>query len=375
MALFTKFRTAEPAQEIQTPYVAEIERLLVDITPDAPSGEINLRLDPAFADLEIKIKGTPERELGGKIVQEAVPPNWRQVQSAAFTLLSRAHDLRVAMFLMRALVHTHGLSGLYTGLELLLGFIEGYWDTLYPRLDPADNNDPTERINILWELSEGPDIMEPLRQAALFSPPPPMAPITLRDLQIATGKIGVKEEEKNSVPGLQVIEAAVKDCQKKDLEASRQATRQSMIDLQHLESLLADKVGSDQAPDFKKLKTVLEEIAAFFDKHIPDRPPTKKTGNHPPLPVENFGRTDSAAADLRQGNRSMQTINSRKDVVRVLDQICSYYDQNEPASPVPLLLKRARQLVEKNFVEIVQDLAPEAAGQLKTLFGGFPEEK
>ena len=70
----------------------------------------------------------------------------------------------------------------------------------------------------------------------------------------------------------------------------------------------------------------------------------------------------------------MELINSRKDVIRVLDQICSYYDQNEPASPVPLLLKRARKLVEKNFIEIVEDLVPDSAAQIKKLIGGVTED-
>jgi type VI secretion system protein ImpA len=81
-----------------------------------------------------------------------------------------------------------------------------------------------------------------------------------------------------------------------------------------------------------------------------------------------------AAADPMQTDGSMETITSRKDVLYLLDQICAYYEQHEPASPVPLLLKRAHQLVEKNFVEIVQDLAPQAADQIKSIFGDYPND-
>jgi type VI secretion system protein ImpA len=71
----------------------------------------------------------------------------------------------------------------------------------------------------------------------------------------------------------------------------------------------------------------------------------------------------------------MEMISNRNDVIYLLDQICLYYDQHEPASPVPLLLKRARQLVEKNFFEIVQDLVPDSAGQIMALIGGATDEK
>jgi type VI secretion system protein ImpA len=61
-------------------------------------------------------------------------------------------------------------------------------------------------------------------------------------------------------------------------------------------------------------------------------------------------------------------------VIRLLDKICKYYEHFEPGSPVPLLLKRARQLVEKNFIEIIQDLAPDSAGKIKSLIAGDDKE-
>ena len=48
------------------------------------------------------------------------------------------------------------------------------------------------------------------------------------------------------------------------------------------------------------------------------------------------------------------------------------YEQYEPASPVPLLLKRAMGLVEKDFLTIMEDLAPESVSQIK-LIGGIKD--
>jgi len=377
MGLFKKSKAAEPGdQPIRIPYVVDIERFLVDIDSDAPSGVEDLSGDPAFIDLEIKIQGTPEREFGGKIVQEAKEPSWPKIQRAAISLLTRAHDLRVAMFLIRAMLHTHGLPGLYTGLELLIGFIDGYWDTLYPQLDPADNNDPTERTNILWALSEGPEIIDPLKNASLCSPQP-MIRIALRDIHIANGKIALKEEDKKSALSLPMIEKAFKDCDGKDLELTREAIDQSMDSLKRLERLVEEKVGANQAPDYKKLKSVLRDMAAFFEKYLPERAlPKQSQHNRRPAArhADDTGLDEPITSDNMQTERSMESITSRKDVVHLLDQICAYYDQNEPASPVPLLLKRARQLVEKNFIEVVHDLVPQAADQIKSLFGDYPDD-
>jgi len=66
-------------------------------------------------------------------------------------------------------------------------------------------------------------------------------------------------------------------------------------------------------------------------------------------------------------------IASRDDVLAALDEICKFYKQREPASPVPWLLKRARRLVKMNFMEIMNELTPDALAQLKVITG--PDEE
>jgi type VI secretion system protein ImpA len=60
---------------------------------------------------------------------------------------------------------------------------------------------------------------------------------------------------------------------------------------------------------------------------------------------------------------------TRADVVATLDRVCDYYARHEPSSPVPLLLKRARGLVDKSFVDLLGELAPEGLAQLTQVIG------
>jgi type VI secretion system protein ImpA len=66
-------------------------------------------------------------------------------------------------------------------------------------------------------------------------------------------------------------------------------------------------------------------------------------------------------------------IGSRADVVRQLERVCGWYARHEPASPVPLLLQRAIGLVDKNFTELLRELAPDGLGQLAQVSGVRPE--
>lgn len=60
--------------------------------------------------------------------------------------------------------------------------------------------------------------------------------------------------------------------------------------------------------------------------------------------------------------------------MRMLDKICDYFERYEPSSPVPFLLKRAKKLVTKDFMAILNDLAPGGAEQATLIFGLQGEE-
>jgi len=81
--------------------------------------------------------------------------------------------------------------------------------------------------------------------------------------------------------------------------------------------------------------------------------------------------TDGAPAPARLTGE----IRSREDVILALDKICQYYDRYEPSSPLPLLLKRAKRLANKTFLEIVKDLTPDALAQIQALGGVEPESE
>lgn len=51
-------------------------------------------------------------------------------------------------------------------------------------------------------------------------------------------------------------------------------------------------------------------------------------------------------------------INSRLDVGAQICGVIEYYRQNEPASPIPILLRRANEYLEKDFNAIVAELLP-----------------
>lgn len=87
------------------------------------------------------------------------------------------------------------------------------------------------------------------------------------------------------------------------------------------------------------------------------------------MSATNEGSAASALAPAVPGE-----IRSREDAVRALERICEYIERTEPANPAPLFIRRGQRLMTKNFVEIMQDLAPDSLGQIKQITGFDPKK-
>lgn len=53
----------------------------------------------------------------------------------------------------------------------------------------------------------------------------------------------------------------------------------------------------------------------------------------------------------------------------MLDAVCAYLEEAEPANPAPLLIRRARQMIGKDFVSILKEIAPDGLHQVEMIAG------
>jgi len=351
--------------------VIDMDALLQDIEADFPSGHQDLEYDPAFIALEQMAAGTPEKRVGDKVVEERRDPPWRDVKAAALTLLERTHDLRVVMVLLRALLHTDRLPGLRDGLELLGAMIERYWATIYPQLDPDDNNDPTQRVNILMTLCDRELMLLSLMDAPLCSSRT-VGTFNLRDIYLATGKITMSGEEGAKVASTATINAAFQDTAAEELKTTATAIVESLECVTRVETFLTELLGSSDAPHFAEIRQVLHDMNAAVGKYQASEGTAREHGmetSAEPQADAPVSRNAANSSTSTTRGKSMEEITNRQDIINLLEKICAYYEQNEPASPVPLLLKRAMGLVEKDFLTIMGDLAPDSLAQIKLISG------
>lgn len=335
---------------------------LAPLGDDAPCGT-DLEYDADFMALDRAAAPRAERAIGDS-VKAAEDPEWDKVIGLANSLFERTRDLRVATHLSTAWLRTEGLSGLSRGLALVRGLLENYWDTVHPQLDAEDDDDPTARVNAVVPLGDPLAVLAYLRTTP-FVASPRIGRFSLRDLRIAQGTLKVAgNEDGEGLPSLTDIEACCLDCDIDQLSASLEAASQILDHGKAIDSLFNERVGT-LGPDLKALLSDAYELKKFLDSQVARRAPADGADE------EAVGVDDSGAPVAAAGGVAVAAgrIQSPEDVRRRLDELCDYYAKYEPASPVPILLRRAQRLVGLSFAELMQDLAPGGLSELRVISG------
>jgi type VI secretion system protein ImpA len=336
--------------------------LLTPVDQESPAGP-DLEYDPEFLALERAAVAKPERVMGDEI-KAAEEPDWDVVAEKARGLLERSRDLRVAVHLATASLRISGLSGWASGLGLIRGLLENFWDSVHPQLDAEDDNDPTARVNAVASISDA--------QGALgyfvttpFVQSPRLGRFSLRELRIANGELKVSgpADGQSALPSMTEIEACCLDCDEAELAGAAAAVATILEHAGAIDRIFTEQVGT-AGPELKPLLADAGELKKFLDQQIAKRSPQG----------EEAGEGGEAAGDgAAPGAAGNGRINGPQDVIRRIEELCAYYDRAEPSSPVPLLLRRAQRLVGRNFADLLKDLAPGGMSELQVISGQTEE--
>jgi len=356
------------------PNVLDNEALLGAVSADEPCGP-NLEYDPSFLELERVAKGKPEVQYGSTITP-AEPPDWKQVRALCLQLLENSRDLRVAVFLTRALLALQGIRGFAAGVHLIELFLAERWDSVHPQLDPDDDNDPTVRINTLSALCEASTVLKDLRSAWLITSRA-HGRFALRDIEIATGEAEAPAGE--TPVALSLIVGAFTEADPEEIQRTFAALELSYDSITRIDSILSERVGASQSLDLRDLSKMLKRARIFFLERLAQ---SAEGAGLTDIIEEDGGYADNNSMVQTGGNARPRAsakpisgeISSRDDAIRMLDKICAYYTEHEPASPVPLLLLRAQRLAKMSFLELMRDMAPDSLSQIYAISGSPPEQ-
>jgi type VI secretion system protein ImpA len=327
----------------------EIESLIEAVSAEAPCGA-DLEYTPALAGLDAY-------RLFGSDTPLAADTDWRAIRDQSLAALAQSHDLRLLAHLAAALVRIEGLNTFCKVVAVADRWLGDHWDHVFPRID----EDAILRRNALNSFADRMAIVDAVRRTPVVSHRQ-LGSFSLRDLELASGQLTPTEADANA-PGKAQIDATLAGTPPEELAALSGTLQAAMGSLRNIVATMQTRSGFESAPDFDGLLRPLSRIDKLLTEHMP----AAAAANQPAQ-----GSAGEGAPAMSTG--PVTDIKSRQDAIRALDAVSAFFRSHEPSSPVPLFVERAKRLISKSFMEVLEDVAPEALSQAQ-LIGGIKNDE
>lgn len=319
----------------------DVEALLQPVSDDAPGGE-DLYGDPQRTEIELAFE------------PDAEEVDWRRIVSLIEDQAGRTKDVWLGIYLARAGVKMGRLDTALAGTEFLAGMFERYWDTMHPALDDLGfqgRKGPCESLTRIGEF------IGPLRRTTLITHPR-LGSYTGEDLQRF-------DEEGDAADGFGMFRAAVAETDEADIQAALASLDAMRAAVKRADAVLVAQADGDTGTDFTPTYDAIDAIRRALAPYAgSDADEASELAE---------GEVDAGGAG--GGQRIAGRVESRDDVIRAIDAIADYYQRREPASPIPVALRRIRGWVTMDFMAILKDISPDGMSQAETVLLARKEEE
>jgi type VI secretion system protein ImpA len=322
--------------------------LLQPISADAPCGE-NLEDTPLLASFDTF-------RVFGQATPLDPPPDWGELRHQALEALGRSKDFRLLAYLGTAVLRTDGLAAFASTLHIAAEWLETFGAQVFPLVD----EDALLRRNALNCFADPMAVVDGLRRAPMVRSRR-HGSFGLRDLDVAAGQLQPGDGE---TPADQAqIDAAFGEMSTEDLQALQGRVARALTAVKRINAVMAAEGGSEMVPTLDTLTTLFGKADRFLRTQLATRTPG------------DAGQADAGSEQATGAGQvvAVGAIRSRQDAIRALDAVATFFRNNEPSSPVPLFVERAKRLVSKDFLEVLADIAPDGLSQAKSA-GGIPQE-
>src|SRR5580698_3600656 len=317
--------------------------LLNPIPGDNPSGK-TLRYDPVYDKIREARREDdllPQGEWSREVKKADFP---LVIKLASEALATKSKDLQLAAWLTEAVMFRDHIAGLREGLDLLRGFMETFWDTLYPEIDEGDLEFRSAPLAWVGSKLDGGVRRLPLTKNKLDY-------FKYQESRRVGYEADAVSEEKAAARATAIAE---KKCTAEEFDEAVKVTGDAYYEklagnlvaalesLQALETLSDEKFGRE-APSFANLRTALEEVQDLVKQyHKPAEEVTEEPAEAPAEETveETASSTASGAPGAKKKSVTAEPAD-RDDALQRLAIVAHFLRHEAPVNPVPYLLLRA----------------------------------
>jgi type VI secretion system ImpA family protein len=352
----------------ELPVMIDVESLTLPVEGESPAGQ-NCEYDPLYMEMDSLAVEVPDSVMGESKI-EGRGPDWKKLSKNCLELWTKTRDLRVAVYLVIAEALTGGLAGLVAGFKLPVFLVKEMWDSFYPQLDPAEDNDPLERLNILSMLSppagavNDPVMFIPrFRETRLV----PSLGYTLRDLLISLNEIEVSD---GKAIDPKLFRAELMNAPVTEVEAQAALVREARGLIAEFCAETNGRMGGSYMLDMTALTHELDRLAAFYGSHLDSLGPAAEDAAG-----DSSGSGAVSPASASSGGKIALLsyhASTRAEALLLLKKGAEYFEIQEPNSPIPQLINRALRFSDMTFIELLADIAPDALARGRDVLGIKP---
>jgi|GEM_PF-4481370 len=312
----------------------DLQSLKNPVSAELPCGvDLENNNDPRWGALNTLAAG--EKKEG--ITQ---PPKWQDVRDLALELAGETRHLRLGVILTECAMFLDGITGFSDGLGLIRAWCENFWDDVFPAGELEDKRDFRPPV---IEALNYPSFLVRLKAVPVSQSAG--GRYSLADLDEA-------EESDKSDPDLanqaRAVQGGFSNTAIETLTRALTAIQEALDHAKAIEAIFDDRFGSGYGVNLSDLRDVLNKMIKRLS----------------PYCGKSAGGSEDSATDgptAGGGSASSGAINSRESAIRALDKIIAWFETNEPANPVPFLLRRAQRCASMNFFELITELANDRA--------------
>lgn len=315
----------------------DLELLSAPLSADAPAGP-DLSYEPSRQQIEAAFERSISEDAAAS---EDI--DWRGTIALILDEAQRTRDIWLPIYLMRAGARSGSLDSVEDGAALLAALVENLWDSVHPELSDygfQGRKGPCESLTRRGEF------LLPLSGIVLLAHPR-LGRFTGADFQRF-------RENGDAEDGYGMFRAAIEGTTDEELQAIAARIGGVADSIRRVDEAMTAAAVDDTSTNFQPTYEALEGIRRSVVSFL-------RAGGEEQLAADaaEEGAPSSVSEPVVDGRGSFSgAIRSREDVVRAIDAISAYYTRFEPASPVPFALRRAREWVSLDFLEVLEDIAP-----------------
>jgi type VI secretion system protein ImpA len=338
----------------------DLENLIAPVSADDPCGpDLDLDGDADYMNFVAGAEGRlPSSYFDGKDESGASGRPFQfsktevdSIFAGVAPLLAKTRDLRLLVLLIKFALLGRQFDDFRTLIRAVAMLLAERWDEVHPR---ADGGEFQARMVAVESIDVQPTVIMPLQFLPLVEHRR-FGSMSYRSYLIATGAVAPRENEE--VTDQATIDKLIREVDLADLIARRGEFTELQSALDDIGKTWSEKDSSGGLVRLDKVVELVGKIVTFLDGAVTLRDPAAGLAATSP---DQSPETDAAGdgAATQDAEAGTWRVTNQGEAGAALSAVENYFSVNEPSSPALPLVRQARQLLGKSFIEVMRTLLP-----------------